>query len=37
MGHTVYATVIRYYEEYIKADSKETAMKIAEELSEKIG
>mgnify|MGYP000774705237 CR=1 FL=1 len=29
MEYTVYATVIRHYEEYIKADSKEEAKKIA--------
>lgn len=29
MEYTVYAKVIRYYEEYINADSKEEAEKIA--------
>ena len=32
MEYTVYATVIRHYEEYINADSKEEAEKIAREM-----
>ena len=33
MEYTIYAKVIRYYEEYINADSKEEAEKIALSMS----